>query len=203
MSAADHPKSDAGMSLVELIMVVLISALVLTVLASLFGNGLAAQQGATERTLATSQANAAAAQVNKAIRESVSARIFPTFTNTQGLPQTQLNLTKETDDGLICEVWIWEDRADGDTIFYHNAYRNYADDPIPGNSRVSRWKTDAGTGRHVVSSTGSGGVQPRGAHFTFDIGGEEGKTSVVVTGGANIQGRINTAGVTNPCAGSW
>lgn len=195
-----HETNESGMSLVELIVTVVVSAIVLSVIAVLFGNALSAQQQATERDLATGRANVAALQVKEAIRESVSATLYTTFSNHLGMPQTQLNLTKVTPEGgLVCDVWIWEDRSDNTTILYHQGYRKYATEPIPGSSRVGSWKTDAGDGQHVTSSTGTGGLQPRDAHFTFNAGGLEGGTSVIVSGGGIVQGMIDTQGKDNPC----
>jgi len=63
------------MSIVELIVVVLISGLFLSVLAVIFGNGLAAQQRATERDAATAQLNAATASIVESVRNSVDTRV--------------------------------------------------------------------------------------------------------------------------------
>lgn len=72
---APEARADAGMSLVELIVVVLVSSLLLGVLAMIFGNGLAAQQRATERDAATAQLNAVTASIVESVRNSVDTRV--------------------------------------------------------------------------------------------------------------------------------
>lgn len=67
--------ADRGMTLVELIVGILISGVVLSLIAAIFGNGLVAQQRATERDAVTARLNAVAASVTESVRTSVATRV--------------------------------------------------------------------------------------------------------------------------------
>lgn len=73
MTTPRHP--DDGMTLVELMIVVLVSGLFLTLIALIFGSSLSAQQRATERDAATSQLNATTALVIETVRSSSDIRV--------------------------------------------------------------------------------------------------------------------------------
>jgi type II secretory pathway component PulJ len=90
-------RHDDGLTLVELIIYISISALFLGLLAALFVNGLRAQAEATDRDSATGDANAALALMNGSIRNAVDFRV-----DTDGM-------------GVVAEVAVgqseWECRA--------------------------------------------------------------------------------------------
>ncbi|PKI90255.1 hypothetical protein CW368_10780 [Actinomycetales bacterium SN12] len=76
--ALKHP--DDGMTLVELIIVVLVSGVFLTLIALIFGSSLGAQQRATERDAITAQLNAATAHVTETVRSSSDIKVNATGT---------------------------------------------------------------------------------------------------------------------------
>lgn len=61
---------DEGMTLVELLVVMVVSGIFLALLAVLFGNSLSTQQRATERDAVTAQVNAATAAITESVRAS-------------------------------------------------------------------------------------------------------------------------------------
>ncbi len=64
---------DSGMSSVELIIAMMISALVLGIIATIFGQGLGAQQQAAERNAATARATAQTTIITENSRDAVAA----------------------------------------------------------------------------------------------------------------------------------
>lgn len=89
---------ERGLTLVELIVAIVISGFVVGMLALVFINGWSAQQRTAARDLATSEANAVAAQLIPSVRNSTAMRI-----NTAG---TRLDLTVLTDAGTWeCRAW--------------------------------------------------------------------------------------------------
>ncbi len=68
-------RDDEGMTLVELIVVIAVSALFLGLLAGLFINGIQAQQQATARDRATGQANVVSASIGSSVRNAVATRV--------------------------------------------------------------------------------------------------------------------------------
>lgn len=67
--------SDHGMSLVELIVAMAVSALLLGVIATIFFQGIVTQQQQASRDLATGQLNAASSLINESLRNSVTAQV--------------------------------------------------------------------------------------------------------------------------------
>ena len=63
------------MTLVELIVVIVVSGIVLSVIGLIFINGWSAQQRATERNAATAQLNAATAAITETVRDSSAIRV--------------------------------------------------------------------------------------------------------------------------------
>lgn len=74
---AQQHETDSGMSLVELIVAMGVSALLLGLIASIFGQGLLAQQQQTARDSATGQLNLASSFLNESLRNGVAARVDP------------------------------------------------------------------------------------------------------------------------------
>lgn len=74
MSGPDQSR-DSGMSMVELIVAGAIAALLLGLVASIFGGSLMSQQRASERNQLTLQLNAATASITESVRSSSAIRI--------------------------------------------------------------------------------------------------------------------------------
>jgi prepilin-type N-terminal cleavage/methylation domain-containing protein len=72
---AGAPLRDAGMSLIELIVVIVVSGLILSVVAGVFINGWTAQQRASERDAATAELNAVLASITETVRGSSATRV--------------------------------------------------------------------------------------------------------------------------------
>lgn len=68
-------RDDAGLTLVELIVAIVVSGLLLGLLVVAFVNGLAAQQQATARDRATGQANLLSASLTSSLRNATATRV--------------------------------------------------------------------------------------------------------------------------------
>lgn len=73
--AANNFERETGMSLVELIIAMAVSALLLGAIVVIFGQGLTAQMQQASRNAATAQLNAVSAYLNESIRNSTTARV--------------------------------------------------------------------------------------------------------------------------------
>lgn len=161
--------SDTGMSLVELIVVVLISGLFLSVLAMIFGNGLAAQQRATERDAATAQLNAVTASVVESVRASAGTRVTASG---QRLDAKVLRA-----DGTSWECRAWQ--VQGTELRY-----SAGSTARPAVS--TSWKSLA-SGVSGALSAGAAFEQGAGKRVTVGIELVRGETSIIVNDGAVAQ----------------
>jgi type II secretory pathway pseudopilin PulG len=91
---------DSGMSMVELIVAAAISAMLLGLLASIFGGSLIAQQQGAERNGATMQLNAATTSITESVRSSTAVRA-----SAGGL---RLDAKALSADGTTWECRAWE-----------------------------------------------------------------------------------------------
>lgn len=209
-------RDEQGLTLVELIIGSLVSAMFLSLLAVLFANGLGTQAQTMARDVSTGEANATAMQLNRAIRSSNAVYLFPTFINANGLPQTQLNLTRVVRHGdniptmrindFYCEVWIWEDLANGQTELSRTWYRNYTSGrPIGGVRVIGSWETAHSSGMHVRSSQNLSGYIPRYSMLEYEVGATVDDQFTPVHGGSFPQEITPVIGYANPCqsTGTW
>lgn len=97
---------DEGITLVELIVVIVVSALFLGLIAGLFANGLNAQNQATARDRATGQANVLSASLTSSIRNAVAARV--------AADGKRVDATVRTSAGWECRAWV----LDGTSVLY-------------------------------------------------------------------------------------
>ncbi|MEJ6553844.1 prepilin-type N-terminal cleavage/methylation domain-containing protein [Microbacterium esteraromaticum] len=74
MTVRAQPR-DAGITLVEVIIAVVVSGIFASLLAVVFANGLSAQQRATERDAATATLNAATAAITQTVRNSSDIKV--------------------------------------------------------------------------------------------------------------------------------
>lgn len=90
---------DEGLSMVELIVVMVVSAIFLALLAALFGNSLSTQQRATERDAVTAQVNAATAAITQSVRAST------TFNVSVGGARVDVKMLKADGTTWECRAW--------------------------------------------------------------------------------------------------
>lgn len=106
--AANRFERETGMSLVELIVAMAVSALLLGVIAAIFGQGLAAQAQQASRNTATAQLDAVSAYLNESIRNSTTARVSESG--------SRLDLTVVNEAGTAYECRAW--KISGETLWY-------------------------------------------------------------------------------------
>ena len=98
------------MSLVELIVAMAVSALLLGVIAVIFGQGLATQTQQASRNAATAQLNAVSAYLNESIRNATAARVSETG--------SRLDMTVVNEAGTAYECRAW--KVSGSTLWYED-----------------------------------------------------------------------------------
>lgn len=106
--AANNFEREAGMSLVELIVAIAVSALLLGVIAVIFGQGLTAQMQQASRNAATAQLNAVSAYLNESIRNATTARVSESG--------SRLDMTVINEAGTAYECRAW--KISGETLWY-------------------------------------------------------------------------------------
>lgn len=99
-------RSDAGLSLVELIVAVTIAGLFLGLLATLFANGIRTQAQTTERDLATGRAGVVSDTILASIRNSSG---FVIVSENRAL----IAKTTAADGSTVCEAWLILRDGDG------------------------------------------------------------------------------------------
>ncbi|WP_434811681.1 prepilin-type N-terminal cleavage/methylation domain-containing protein [Microbacterium sp. bgisy189] len=92
------PHDDEGLTLVELIVVIVVSALFLGLLALMFINGITAQERATARDHATGESNVVSATLMSSVRNAEDFRISGSGTRVDARVVT-------ADDSLVCRAW--------------------------------------------------------------------------------------------------
>ncbi len=96
------------MSLVELIVAMSVSALLLGLIALIFGQGLSAQMQQTSRNAATAQLNAVSAYLNESMRNATTARVSES--------NTRLDMRVINDAGTAYECRAW--KISGSALWY-------------------------------------------------------------------------------------
>lgn len=94
-----HLADDAGMTLVELIVTIVISGILLAGIAVILGQGLSAQQQQAARNSATNQLNAASVYLNESMRSAVAARV------SESGKRLDLKVIDSTGKPAICRAW--------------------------------------------------------------------------------------------------
>lgn len=166
---------DSGMSMVELIVAAAISAVLLGLLASIFGGSLIAQQQSTERNGATMQLNAATASITESVRNASEIQVAPSGLR---LDAKVLSL----DGTWSCRAW----QVEGGALRYSEGAtaRPTADDT------VQEWPSlTSGEGSTVagtLTSAAAFDLQP-GAWVSLGLALTQNETTVAVTDGAIAQ----------------
>lgn len=109
--AANRFERETGMSLVELIVAMAVSALLLGVIAAIFGQGLAAQAQQASRNTATAQLDAVSAYLNESIRNSTTARVSESGSR---LDLTVVVVNEAGTAYYECRAW----KISGETLWY-------------------------------------------------------------------------------------
>ena len=95
--------TDEGMSLVELIVAVAVSAVMLSLIAVIFGQGLNTQQQQAARSAATNQLNAVSVYINESMRNAVEAR------TAEGDTRLDLKVLNTSGTAFECRSWKIDD----------------------------------------------------------------------------------------------
>lgn len=137
MNAQRLTADDDGITLVELIVVIVVSALFLGLLAGLFVNGINAQNQATARDRATGQANVLSASLTSSIRNAAATRVAG--------DGKRVDASVRTSSGWKCRAWV----LSGTSVLY-----SQSDSALPAST--TGWKALA---------TGAEGTLSGGAMF--------------------------------------
>lgn len=170
MSAHSGTGRDAGLSLVELIVVVMVSALFLGVLATVFGTSLASQQQSADRDAATGRLNAVRASVTSSVRHSDALLV-----RSSG---TRLDARVLGEDGSAWECRAWQ--LQGGELRYSAG----------GAARGALDASWAVLSERVSGTLDGGGIfagEPSGRQITLGIRVVQGDTAVTAEDRANAQ----------------
>ncbi|MBD7958088.1 hypothetical protein H9651_10595 [Microbacterium sp. Sa4CUA7] len=166
---------DAGMSLVEIIVAVVVASLVAGMVALVLINGLTAQQQAAARDRATGSANVASASLTQSIRNATMLRV--------SLGGTRLDARVLTDTGTAeCRAWAMV-----------GADLRYSAGPTPRSAATNTWKpiatgvTATLPGDAAFAPEGNRGVSI-GLRITHD------RQTAIITDGATAQAQDDAAG---------
>ncbi|UJP10274.1 prepilin-type N-terminal cleavage/methylation domain-containing protein [Microbacterium sp. KUDC0406] len=171
-------RDDDGLTLVELIIVMLVSGLFLSLIAVIFGSGLSAQQRAAERNAATGALNAATAAITETVRSSSEIRV--------SAGGRRLDAQMLTHDGAAWECRAWQ-VLDGEL--------RYSAGATPRPAADTGWSSLASE----VTGSLSGGTAfvENGKRLSLGFALTSGDITVTVTDGANAQVIAQTGGT--PC----
>lgn len=183
-----RPRSESGMSLVELIVAMGVSALLLGVIAAIFGQGLLAQQQQTARDSATGKLNVASSFLNESLRNGVAARVLPSDPTRIDvkvrMPQYAADGT-ETSVSYECRAWVI---ADNQIWYSHGAAPRGVFSASSGwTSLISQVQSPASGGAVGFTTSGSG----KSFNYFFNV--KEGDVEVAVRDGGYL-GIIEPAG---------
>lgn len=166
MTSPRHP--DDGMTLVELIIVVLVSGVFLTLIALIFGSGLSAQQRATERDAITGQLNAVTAHLTETVRSSTDIKV-----SASGM---RLDARFLNSDGTTWECRAWQ--------LMSNELRYSAG----SGARPAAGMTWKSLGSKISGTlTGGAAFTQSGKRLSLGLQQSQGDTKVAVSNGAVAQ----------------
>lgn len=153
------------MSLVELIVAMAVSALLLGVIAMIFGQGLVAQTQQASRNTATEQLNAVSAYLNESIRNATAARVSDS--------NTRLDMKVINAAGTAYECRAW--KISGNTLWYKAG----ASAPAFG----SNWAKLAENLVNPANGAGSVGFSNSGASVSYLLNVKPGDIEVTIRDG--------------------
>lgn len=183
--------NDQGVSLVELIVVVVVSSLLAGLLTTIFVNGLTTQQKSTARDTATGQANVVTTTMAEALRNSTSIRVSGAG--------TRLDAVVTKPSVSFTGTWEWECRA---WAFVDESVR-FSAGSTPRASDTSGWTVLVGKSaqRPLDKAAAPSGVTPftlvgaKGVNIALDITiGDEQKT-VKLSNGMTAQAVATTGAI--------
>lgn len=159
--------SDTGMSLVELIVAVVISGILLSVVAIIFGQGLSAQQQQASRDSATGQLNAASAFLNESMRSAVSARVADSNS------RLDMKVLNASGTGFECRSW----KIQSDSLWYSGG------SGPRGVWDASGWSELAAQVVNRLDGTANVGFSINGGSFSYVLNVRDGDVEVVIRDG--------------------
>ena len=177
-SAVDDLDQDAGMSLVELIVAMAVSALLLGVIAAIFGQGLAAQAQQASRNTATAQLDAVSAYLNESIRNSTTARVSESG--------SRLDLTVVNEAGTAYECRAW--KISGETLWYSSG--------TTAPAFTTTWAKLAQQLVDPASGAGSVGFINSGSAVSYLLNVKPGDIEVTIRDGGYPGAKSNLGGTT-------
>ncbi|MCT9821611.1 prepilin-type N-terminal cleavage/methylation domain-containing protein [Microbacterium sp. W1N] len=162
-------RDDEGMTLVELIVVIAVSALFVGLLAGLFINGIKAQEQATARDRATGQANVVSSSIGSSVRNAVAVRVSGSGSRLDARVLTAAG-------GFECRAWV----LDGTAL-------RYSAGATPRSSAVSGWTPLATGVAPTLSGAKAFALQGTQA-ISFGLTITDNAQTATVTDGAKAQG---------------
>lgn len=171
-------RDDDGLSLIELIVVIVVSGLFAGLLTVLFINGWTTQERSVARDSATGQASVVKSTFSQALRNATAVRVSESGTRVDAV-------VAEIDDSLA--GWAWECRA---WVLKEESIR-YSAGPNARSTDVSTWTILAGRSSErpfdrVAGSMGGAGfalIGSKGVQLAIDITvGDEPKTVSISDG---------------------
>lgn len=169
------------MTLVELIVTVMVSALLLGLIASIFGQGLKTQQQQASRTNASMQLSAVSTMLTESLRSSVTTRL------PEGTSRLDLQVINASGDAFECRSWVVADQK----LWYREG---------PGN--VGGWSTEWAVLAESLLEPAAGSEQSgfsRGAGESVLYSFTAGSGDVAVTIKDGGYPRVKTTMEGNPC----
>lgn len=127
VNPAQSNQQDSGMSTVELIIAMVISALVLGLIATIFGQGLGAQQQAAERNSTTARATAQTTLFNEITRDAIGVWFSGA--------RDEVRAKVIADDGAVrCQAWYVDPAPNSTSVLAHKEWD-------PAAAVASTWTT--------------------------------------------------------------
>ncbi len=153
------------MSLVELIVAMAVSALLLGLIAVIFGQGLTTQMQQASRNTATAQLNAVSAYLNESIRNATTARVSDANT------RLDMKVINAAGNAYECRAW----KISGNTLWYKAG----TSAPAFG----SNWAKLAENLVNPASGVGSVGFSNSGAAVNYLLNVKPGDIEVTIRDG--------------------
>lgn len=175
---------DDGLTLIEVIVYVVLAAVLAAVISAIFINGWMSQAATADRDVATGNANAVAATLQKSIRNA--EVVSPSGGSTDIL----VALVATGDGGWECQAW----HLDGGVVFYK------ASGHTPPALDSSGWVSLMAARGQVKVSGGEDGamfdvVSPTQVDYSFEVTVNE--AVIPVVGSVAAQGKVRGGG--GPC----
>lgn len=171
---------DAGVTLVELIIYMVVGLLLLSLMAGLFANGLSSQAQTTDRDTATGKATVVTDSLQTSIRNATAVN------PSSGTGKTIVALVATGTSGWECRAWSLTSSG---ALMYKAAASQFSTSSTTGWATLATGVTGSLTGGAMFSSTSSTQLSYA---FSVTVGG----SAVPIAGGVIAQATIGSGG---PC----